>query len=465
MSSDDDQDQEHDEEQKHETEESECERGHVSVVVLGDLGHSPRMTYHALSLSQEGYEVNLVGYAGSKPQEDLLNDQHITLTYMRPPPNLSNTGVPKILSFVFKVLWQSLVLFFTLIMGPRAKALLLQNPPGVPAMPVCWFYCFLTRTKFFIDWHNYGYTILALSLRKSHPLVFIYRMTEKVFGKLAQGGLCVTKAMKVDLESNWGIHRVTVLYDRPAERFHSLTLEEKHNLFLKLSSSFPCFSSDDPDKTAFTERYADGRLDLCEDRPALLVSSTSWTEDEDFSILFHALQDYENVRQEFPDHYPRLVVVVTGKGPMKEYYTSLVENQHWTNVVLLTPWLTAEDYPKLLASADLGVCLHFSSSGLDLPMKVVDMFGSGLPVAAISYLALPELVKHNENGLIFKTKEELANLLQDWFRGFPRETAIKETYYDFYKNIDEFRRLQWHPCWTCNALPLFGQDGNVAKHN
>ncbi|XP_050727185.1 chitobiosyldiphosphodolichol beta-mannosyltransferase-like [Eriocheir sinensis] len=429
-------------------------RDKVTVVVLGDLGHSPRMNYHALSLSKEGYEVNLVGFAGSKPQLEILNDEHITLTYMRPFPHIT---LPRLLAFVFKVVWQSMILFFTLLTATRSKYLLLQNPPGVPAMPVCWFYCFISRTKFFVDWHNYGYSILALTLRKNHPLVFIYGLIEKIFGKLASGGLCVTKAMKIDLADNWGITRITVLYDRPAERFHPITVEEKHDLFMKLSSTYPCFSSDSPDKTVFTERYADGRVTECEDRPALVVSSTSWTEDEDFSILFHALEDYEHVRQEFPDHYPPLIVAVTGKGPMKAYYTSLIAEKQWVHVAVITPWMTAEDYPKLLASADLGVCLHYSSSGLDLPMKVVDMFGSGLPVVAIEYPALPELVHHNENGMVFKSTEELANLLQDWFRGFPKETAIKETYYDFYKNIENFRKLTWHSCWTCNALPLFSE--------
>jgi beta-1,4-mannosyltransferase len=43
---------------------SKKKRVSVQVLVLGDLGRSPRMTYHALSIAKHGGRVDLIGYLG-----------------------------------------------------------------------------------------------------------------------------------------------------------------------------------------------------------------------------------------------------------------------------------------------------------------------------------------------------------------------------------------------------------------
>ncbi|KAL0443672.1 UNVERIFIED_CONTAM: UDP-glycosyltransferase TURAN [Sesamum latifolium] len=41
-------------------------RNRVAVVVLGDIGRSPRMQYHALSLARQAcLDVDIVGYGGT----------------------------------------------------------------------------------------------------------------------------------------------------------------------------------------------------------------------------------------------------------------------------------------------------------------------------------------------------------------------------------------------------------------
>lgn len=36
----------------------------VQIVVLGDIGRSPRMQYHALSIAKHGGRVDIIGYQG-----------------------------------------------------------------------------------------------------------------------------------------------------------------------------------------------------------------------------------------------------------------------------------------------------------------------------------------------------------------------------------------------------------------
>ena len=78
---------------------------------------------------------------------------------------------------------------------------------------------------------------------------------------------------------------------------------------------------------------------------------------------------------------------------------------------IATAWLTTKDYCCLLACADVGVSLHASTSGLDLPMKVVDMFGVGLPVLQFRFPCVSELVEDGANGVLFEDAASLAREL------------------------------------------------------
>ena len=59
--------------------------------------------------------------------------------------------------------------------------------------------------------------------------------------------------------------------------------------FLELSEQYDAFKSEKENSTVFTE-YTSNEVQLSPKRPGFIVSSTSWTEDEDFSILLNALQ-------------------------------------------------------------------------------------------------------------------------------------------------------------------------------
>ena len=194
---------------------------------------------------------------------------------------------------------------------------------------------------------------------------------------------------------------------------------------------------------------------------------------EDFDILLDALRRYDVLaradarrrRRTLPD----LVVIVTGKGPQRDAYEARMASLALRHVAVRTAWLSFEDYPTLLGAADLGVCLHTSSSGLDLPMKVVDMQGAGLPVAAVRYDVVRELVREEDedededgeagtsraNGVLFDDGEELsrhlARLLQGWWTEGGDKTELER----LREGAAEAATERWAENWERNALPLF----------
>ena len=269
----------------------------------------------------------------------------------------------------------------------------------------------------------------------------MYKWMETTYGSKASFHLCVTQAFANDLRSSYGIE-ATVFYDQPSNIFKSLTLDEKRDLFVDLA-----FFKGMEEFEEFVD-ISDGSKSLRADRPVLLLSSTSWTEDEDFSLLLKALEDYDQ-----SESTPRMLCVITGKGPLKGYYKNVIEEKQLKKVRIILPWLEPEDYPLVVASADLGVCLHTSSSGLDLPMKVVDMFGTYLPVCAYHYETLDELVQEDVNGLHFKDSEQLSHQLIELFKEHPKPA---ERLLRYRKQLEKkYGGSRWNRSWDEIVSPLF----------
>lgn len=66
--------------------------------------------------------------------------------------------------------------------------------------------------------------------------------------------------------------------------------------------------------------------------------------------------------------------------------------------------------------------------GLDLPMKVVDMFGCRIPVLAKKFPAIGELVIEGVNGKLFDREHDLKQALIDLATGFPNFSEVNKLY-------------------------------------
>uniref|UniRef100_A0A1I7WR18 Uncharacterized protein n=1 Tax=Heterorhabditis bacteriophora TaxID=37862 RepID=A0A1I7WR18_HETBA len=83
--------------------------------------------------------------------------------------------------------------------------------------------------------------------------------------------------------------------------------------------------------TRFTSRNREtNTVILRDDRPMIVISSTSWTPDEDFQILIDAAKKYNDVAiisrstsiviNHPATNLPTILLIITGRGPMKDYY-------------------------------------------------------------------------------------------------------------------------------------------------
>ena len=318
---------------------------------------------------------------------------------------------------------------------PQPNLVLVQNPPAFPTLMVTWFSLRRRGVRFVIDWHNLGFTLLRLRLGQWHPAVGS-RAGSSAAMRAAPTPISASRAAwRRSWKAASACSRRRVLYDRPASAFVPIERAERERFRQAL----------------FT------RLGVHAGVVGFIVCPTSWTEDEDFDLVIDAVPWLEERIRGWEAaspgrRFPDLVVLVTGDGARRAEFERRFAGLPARRVQLRARWLEPEDYPRVVGSADLGLCLHRSSSGLDIPMKVADLFGAGVPVCALDYGAcLAERVRHGDNGLLFSTARQLADVLFDLFETYPADQSSLDR---LRNGARKSARPTWEEGWVREAKPV-----------
>lgn len=404
--------------------------GPVYIVALGDLGRSPRMLNHALQVASLGCEVVLGGYAGSALKSAVRAHPLIRVRYLRRLARApEGSGLVRLLLISARnaalAVWE--LARFLLFAQRRPEVILVQNPPAIPSLMVAAVAARARGARLIIDWHNFTFAMVRLRLRAEHPLAGLARLYERAAARGAHGHLCISEALREELRDRLGVQKAVVLYDRPSQVPPVLSWPER--------------------RKAAAQTLGFTIAPEC----ALLVAPTSWTADERLTLLLEALDRWDLLAAKPESELPALVIAITGEGPLRRSFEDSCRAAHWRRAEIRTLFLDPAEYRNLLGACDLGLCFHESASGVDLPMKVIDLFEAGAPVCALDYGGcIREQIWPGVNGLLFRGAEELAQQLAEILSGFPRAAELER----LRQNVVTFAGETWEQAWQRAAPPL-----------
>lgn len=402
------------------------------VAAAGDLGRSPRIQYQALALARNGAQVDLVGLAGTPCLAEVESHPRIRIRSLPATPFEDRDPARRVdfaLRSGARLLHQGAWLGATLLRVARgADLVLVQNPPAFPTLPLARLAARATGARLVIDWHNLSADVLRAKLGRESAAVRVLESVERRAARGADANLCVSQALAERLRRDLGASTVLVLRDLPHGRFRAARRPEG----------------------AEARRRARAALGLPESDAPLLVCPTSWSHDEDLSVLLHALDAWDTGGAARPS----LEVVITGRGPGREAFERELAARSWKRSRVRTRWFSHAEYARLLACADLGLCLHRSSSGVDLPMKLADLAAAGLPACALDYGPVLDETPAPDAILRFRSPDELAGC---WLEAFGPGSAL-----DALRRAAAVPVESWEDAWRRVVAPHLGLGGRVA---
>ena len=366
------------------------------LLVQGELAQSPRTLNHARALCEVGAEVTLVGYSGLPLPDDIAKAKRISVRRISEAGAEGLDSVPRLFYLpvaASRAAHASLRLAWLLsaVTGPFDVAIV-QNPPALPAVALALLAARARGARVIVDWHSRTAAMVGLKLGRNHAAVRFVNRIEGRLARRASGHFAASHAMRADLRERFGID-AAVLHDRPRRYAKPLNVEQRVAILRRVLSTRGVPSLPDD---AF-----------------VMVSPTSFSADEDMTMLLDAIQ---LVAARLPSR--PIILFATGFGPLRARFEARARKIAGGNLQIVTGWLPEPLYRDLLRAADLGISMHRSASGVGLPMKVVDMVEAGLPAVVLDYgPCLAELVPPALRPFMFTHVRGLADCLGELLGG------------------------------------------------
>ncbi len=138
-------------------------------------------------------------------------------------------------------------------------------------------------------------------------------------------------------------------------------------------------------------RFRPGKKTIWLDRTVILYTGRL-VKEKNLEVVIKAAH---RVRKEIPN----ALFVVIGNGPMGEVYKEMAKKHKVDDVFLFINGVKHKDIVQYYQNADVFVFPSmFETQGL----SCLEALACGLPVAGADYLAIPDLVKDDYNGYLFK---------------------------------------------------------------
>lgn len=181
-------------------------KGVVLILVLGDIGRSPRMMYHASSFARHEWDAILLGYTDTPLMPALLETPHVHTIGIASPPRLI-MAMPWPVRAPIRIVYQVLSVIHTVLffLPVHPEAIMVQNPPSIPTLLLARYLSRICDSKLIIDWHNTGYSILAMRTGEHSTITRIAKWFESHFGREAHAHLFVTRALESFLSQEWSL--------------------------------------------------------------------------------------------------------------------------------------------------------------------------------------------------------------------------------------------------------------------